>query len=117
MTRYSPVGPAQVTALTNAYTTLGLAPASVYSLIHDRASANPAADLVTVRKRRRPARGEAIPPPPSETTPDPTVPAAHVALDADVIARRLADSAQAAALLGTASSMTTPLQSQPRSQG
>lgn len=99
--RYSQIGPAQVTALTSAYEMLGLAPASVYSLIHDRTSAHTAADLVTVRPKRPAAAGETIPPPPPSEGPATSESSGHVVLDEDVIARRLADSAQAAALLGS----------------
>ena len=104
------LGPAQVSVLTNAYRVLGLAPAEVYSLIHER-STRGASDLVTVRPEGPPSKGEPIPPrPATDPSPSPTPVAAAearattrrapVVLDPDLVRLRLVNSAQAAALLG-----------------
>ena len=61
--RHSELGPSQVSALTAAFSVLGLAPAGVYSLIHERTT-HAAGDLVTVRSEGELVQGEPIPPPP-----------------------------------------------------
>ena len=93
-TQRSPVGPPQVDGLTRAFTALGLEPASMFSLIHQRA-VNPSSEPIEVRGLSRTSRGEAIPPPPSLRG------ARHsVVLDSDALEAALASTAASTALLG-----------------
>ena len=103
------LGPPQVSVLTKSYALLGLAPAEVYSLIHQR-STEGASDLITVRPAGVPPKGEPIPPRPETELVVPPGPGSHreppgpephsFTLDPELIRARLADSEQAAALLG-----------------
>jgi hypothetical protein len=86
------VGPDQVTTLTRAYKALGLEPASMYSLINERAAGAPACEPVEIRPARPGGSGEPIPLPPVAST--------AVVLDQCAIREKLAESAKAAALLG-----------------
>jgi hypothetical protein len=97
--RHSELGPSQVSALTKAFSALGLAPAGVYSLIHER-TMHAAGDLVTVRPAGERVQGEAIPPPPATESDQAVGEPAHVVLDPTVIEARRRDTARAAALLG-----------------
>jgi hypothetical protein len=89
--RRGPIGPSQVSGLTKAYTALGLEPASMFTLIHERATAA-ASDPIEIRPAVPGKRGEAIPSPPAGEN--------SVNLDPAVIAVTLAQSDQASALLG-----------------
>lgn len=86
------VGPEQVSALTSAYKVLGLEPASMYSLLNERAAGAPASEPVEVIPARPGPAGEAIPPSPRSPS--------AVVLDQEAIKIKLAESAKAAALLG-----------------
>ena len=87
------VGPAQVSGLTKAYTALGLEPASMYSLIHQRSVA-PQQEPVEIRGPSTAKPGEAIPAPPQAER------EGAIVLDKTAIAATLAASAESTALLG-----------------
>jgi hypothetical protein len=87
------VGPDQVSGLTKAFTALGLEPASLYSLIHQR-SVNPSSEPIEIRRLGGSPRGEPIPPPP------PQGPGESVVLDREALAAALASTAESTALLG-----------------
>jgi hypothetical protein len=96
-TQRGSVGPDQVSGLTRAYQALGLEPAAMFSLIHQRAAA-PAAAPIEVRRPGISPRGEAIPPPPGDGgggTADGTI-----VLNPAALAATLAASAESTALLG-----------------
>jgi hypothetical protein len=86
------VGPQQVATLTKAYKILGLEPASMYSLVHERTAETSAFEPVEIRPARSVVPGEAIPPPPRRSS--------ALALDQEAIRAKLTESAKAAALLG-----------------
>jgi hypothetical protein len=87
------VGPDQVAGLTKAFTALGLEPASLFSLIHQR-TVNPSSDPVEIRASGGSTGGEAIPPPPSPGARD------RVDLDGGALEAALASTAASNALLG-----------------
>jgi TerB N-terminal domain/TerB-C domain len=87
------VGPDQVSGLTKAFTALGLEPATLFSLIHQRA-VNPSSEPIEIRGLNSAPSGEAIPPPP------PGGPGDSVVLDNEALAAVLAHTAEATALLG-----------------
>jgi hypothetical protein len=91
-TRRGSVGPDQVSGLTRAYQALGLEPASMFSLIHQRAAA-PSVQPIEVRPAGQATGGEAIPPPPAAGD-------GAVVLDPAALAATLAASAESTALLG-----------------
>ena len=95
-TQRGAVGPRQVDGLTRAFTALGLEPASMFSLIHERA-VNPSSEPIEIRKvNATPSRGEAIPPPPPSMGG-----AGHpVVLDRGALEAALASTAASTALLG-----------------
>ncbi len=94
-TQRGAVGPPQVEGLTRAFTALGLEPASMFSLIHERA-VNPSSEPIEVRGLRGTSRGEAIP------TPPPSVEGREhsVVLDRGALDAALASTAASTALLG-----------------
>jgi hypothetical protein len=92
-TQRGAVGPDQVNGLTKAFTALGLEPASLFSLIHQRA-VNPSAEPIEVRGLRGAPRGEAIPAPPPRGGTE------SVLLDSGALAAALASTAESTALLG-----------------
>jgi hypothetical protein len=87
------MGPDQVNGLTKAFTALGLEPASLFSLIHQRA-VHPSAEPIEVRGLSGASRGEAIPPPPPQRT------GGRVVLDGDALAAARASTAESTAMLG-----------------
>jgi TerB N-terminal domain/TerB-C domain len=93
-TQRGAVGPPQVDGLTRAFTALGLEPASMFSLIHQRA-VNPSSEPIEVRGLSGTSRGEAIPTPPSPGGVQHAVVLDHRALKA-----ALASTAASTALLG-----------------
>jgi TerB N-terminal domain/TerB-C domain len=96
-TRRGSVGPDQVSGLTRAYQALGLEPAAMFSLIHQRAVA-PAAAPVEVRPPGSSQRGEAIPPPPGDAAGNAAD--GTIVLNPAALAATLAASAESTALLG-----------------
>jgi hypothetical protein len=94
-TQRGAVTPPQVEGLTRAFTALGLEPASMFSLIHQRA-VNPSAEPIEVRGLGGTARGESIPPPP----PTPRGTGHSVVLDSGALEAALASTAASTALLG-----------------
>jgi hypothetical protein len=91
VSRRGPIGPSQVSGLTRAFTALGLEPASMFTLIHEKAS-SPAVDPIEIQPTMARRRGEAIPPPPTNGN--------GVNLDPAVIAATMAQSEKASTLLG-----------------
>jgi hypothetical protein len=87
------VGPDQVTGLTKAYQALGLEPATMFSLIHQRSVA-PSEAPIDVRRAIPSTGGEAIPPPPDGANDG------GIVLDPALLAATLAASAESTALLG-----------------
>jgi TerB N-terminal domain/TerB-C domain len=87
------VGPDQVAGLTKAFTALGLEPASLFSLIHQR-TVNPSSDPVEIRAPGGSAGGEAIPPAPSAGA------GGTVDLEGTALEAALASTAASNALLG-----------------
>jgi hypothetical protein len=96
-TRRGSVGPDQVSGLTRVYQALGLEPAAMFSLIHQRAVA-PAAAPVEVRRPGGSRPGEAIPPPPEHAAGEAADGA--IVLNPTALAATLAASAESTALLG-----------------
>jgi hypothetical protein len=92
-TQRGAVGPDQVNGLTKAFTALGLEPASLFSLIHQRA-VNPSSEPIEVRGLSGAPGGEAIPSPPPRGTGD------SIVLDSGALAAALASTAESTALLG-----------------
>jgi hypothetical protein len=94
-TQRGAVGPHQVDGLTRAFTALGLEPASMFSLIHQRA-VNPSSGPIEVRGFSGTPRGEPIPTPPAS----PGGPQHAVVLDGGALEAALASTAASTALLG-----------------
>jgi len=92
-TRRGGVGPDQVAGLTKAFTALGLEPASLFSLIHQR-TVSPSSEPIEIRAPSATTGGEAIPPPPPQGAPG------AVELEGNALAAALAGAAASNALLG-----------------
>jgi hypothetical protein len=89
------VGPDQVSGLTKAFNALGLEPASLFSMIHQRA-VHPSSEPIEIRGLGGAGRGEAIPPPP----PSARGTGESVVIDDEALAAVLASTAESTALLG-----------------
>ncbi|MEU8076775.1 TerB N-terminal domain-containing protein [Catellatospora citrea] len=104
------VSPAEVTTLTKIFKLLGLDPAQTYSRIHEHLGGHgarparhvPAAtEPVTVRPGGGAAAGFALPATPPPARAEPRSSMASIALDEELIATRLAETAAVSALLAT----------------